>query len=174
MAAFLKDKRRRLAAQLVADGQLTNEQVAARCGVTRQGIDKWKAHPDFKAEVARILAETRAALVARGIADKQNRLDYLDDRHVRMRRVIAERAADPIMAGVAGGTTGLLVHRERVIGAGRNAQRVDEFEVDTGLLAEMRATEKQAAVELGEWTEKQEHTGSLLVREYQGFDPEQV
>jgi hypothetical protein len=174
-AAFKWSKIRRLAVSLVAEDALTNAQIAERCGVTRRALDKWIAHPDFKAEVARILDETRAALLSNGILTKQNRLDALNDRHGRMRRVIDERATDPSMGAVAGGATGLLVHRERMIGTGRNAQRVDEYEVDTGLLAEMRATEKQAAQELGEWTEKREHSGSLtLIREYGGFDPESV
>jgi hypothetical protein len=172
---FKWSKRRRLAAQLVAEDALTDEQIAERCGVKRDALATWKRHPDFKAEVARILNETRAALLSKVILTKQNRLDALNDRHGRMRRVIDERATDPSMGTVAGGATGLLVHRERMIGTGRNAQRVDEYEVDTGLLGEMRATEKQAAQELGEWTEKREHSGSLtLIREYGGFDPADV
>lgn len=172
---FKWSKSRRLAVQLVAEDTLTDEQIAERCGVKRDALATWKRHPDFQAAVAGVLDALRAAVLTKGIAAKQNRVDFLNDRHERMRRVIAERATDPKLQAVAGGRTGLLVHRERVIGTGRNAQRVDEYEVDTGLLSELRATEKQAAQELGEWTERQEHSGSLtLIREYDGFDPKQV
>jgi hypothetical protein len=168
-------KPRTLAAQLVAEDALTNEQIAERCGVTRQALDKWKRHPEFSARVAAILEQTRAALLARGITAKQNRLDGYDDLYQRLHTLIEQRAADPELQDVPGGATGLLIHRERVIGSGDNARAIDEYEYDAAVPAEMRALAKQAAQELGEWTERQEHSGSLtLVREYGGFDPKSV
>jgi hypothetical protein len=73
--------------------------------------------------------------------------------------VIAERAADPDMANVPGGRTGLLVRRVKVIGSGDNAREVCEYEVDTGLLKELRELEKQAAVEAGQWSTTSEVRG---------------
>ena len=74
----------------------------------------------------------------------------------KMQRVIAERAKDPVMEKAPGGRTGLLVHRRKVIGQGDNGMMVDEYEVDTGLLHELRETERQAAQEMGEWVSKHE------------------
>ena len=59
------------------------------------------------------------------------------------------RARD--LADIAGGNTGLLVRDYK----GRNAD-VAVYKADTALMAEMRATERQAAEELGQWVTKSE------------------
>lgn len=156
MAAFRWTKRREEAAKLVAEDELTNEQIAECLGVTRQCLDKWKRHPDFQGRVAQLLAEIRAAILAEGIADRVKRVRAQNDRWDRMRRVIDERAEDPQFQDVAGGRTGLIVHNVKGVGKGEDFRLIDLYEVDTGLLAEMRATEKQAAQELGQWTEKRD------------------
>jgi hypothetical protein len=46
------------------------------------------------------------------------------------------------------------VHKLKSVGGGEYAQMVDEYEVDAGLLKELRAHEEQAARELGQWTDK--------------------
>lgn len=71
-----------------------------------------------------------------------------------MQQVIAERAEAKEMQGVAGGETGLLAHNVKGLGKGDDFELVDEYAVDTGLLREIRETEKQAAIELGQWQEK--------------------
>ena len=60
MTLFPWCKRSVRATELVAEGRLTNAQVAAEVGLSRQGLDRWKAHPEFKARVAAILDEYRA------------------------------------------------------------------------------------------------------------------
>ncbi len=94
------------------------------------------------------------------IAEQWERVRALEDRWRRLRQVIAERAASAEMQGVPGGTTGLLTHTVKGIGSGDHFQAVDEYAVDTNLLRELREIEKQAAQELGQWTEKHEHTGA--------------
>ena len=49
------------------------------------------------------------------------------------------------------------------LGRGDEAETVEEFRVDTGLLKELRETEKQAAQELGQWAEKHEVTGEVTL-----------
>ena len=51
----------------------------------------------------------------------------------------------------------MMVRKQRVIGSGKNAKLVEEYEVDTGLLDAMAALEKQAAIETGLWSQKHEH-----------------
>lgn len=141
---------------------LSDTEIAAKAGVSRQAYTGWKAHPEFQARVAEIIAEANRRLEKQAIRHKTQRVAAQHDRWVRMQQVIAERADDHEWSHVPGWSTGLLVHRQKQIGGGRDAQIVDEFEVDTGLLAEMRNTEKQAAQELGQWTEGKtthEHTG---------------
>jgi hypothetical protein len=82
---------------------------------------------------------------------RSERVAALEKRIAELKRVIAERAVDPIMAGVAGGTTGHLAHTVKSVGSGPLAQVVDEYEVDTGLLCELRKHEEQLRVELTEF-----------------------
>jgi hypothetical protein len=57
------------------------------------------------------------------------------------------------MQEAAGGTTGLLVRTVKSVGKGNDAELIDLYEVDTGLLREIREFSKQAAQELGQWTD---------------------
>lgn len=112
-----------------------------------------------KLMITEAIDQAKAVILAKGIAVKQSRIDALNDRWERMKQVISERADDPNMKDIPGGTTGLLVHSTKAIGAGQSMQVIDEYNLDTGLLKEMREHEKQAAQELGEWVEKNEHGG---------------
>jgi len=161
-------KKAERAAQMVAEDEVSDEQIANRAGVSRQTLGKWKRHPVFAARVEVILAEYREKIVAEGIANKQNRVDALNDRWYKMGRVIAERATDSAIQDVPGGKTGLVIRQLKQIGAGREAQVVEEYAVDTALLKELRAHEQQAATEVGQWTEKQDVTsgGQPLKMEY--------
>ena len=77
-----------------------------------------------------------------------------------MRQVIDERGGSAGLSDVPGGTTGLLVKDYK----GKDADQ-PVHKVDTSLLAELRAHEKQAAEELGQWSEKRELTGDALQNE---------
>jgi hypothetical protein len=151
---------RLLAAQRVADGRQTDEEIAAEAGVHRKTLHLWKHRPEFAARVAELTAALEAAVLKTGIADRRRRVEAMNRRWEGMQRVIDERAADPDMQSVPGGSTGLLAHDVKIIGAGDSAEKVDVYEVDTGLLRELREVEKQAAQDLGQWTEKREHTGT--------------
>lgn len=154
--AFSTEKER--AAFLVADDKLSDEQIAADLNIGRTTLHRWKTDAAFRARVEEIKAEVRAKLSALGIAARQNRLDALNDRARRMADVIKQRAEN-LKDVPGGGNTGLLVRQVKGIGKGEDFQVVEEYAVDTALLREMREHEKQAAIEVGEWTEKREHTG---------------
>lgn len=161
------------AARLVAEDKLSDEAIAEKCDIGRTTLARWKAHPEFVARVNAILEQTRAAIVRKGIADKQARIAILDDTLQRLRQVIAERAEDPQVAGVAGGKTGLVVPEPMLVKVYSVAGDEDDeelrpakqsriaykYSVDTATIRELRETLKQAAQELGEWTEKKELTG---------------
>jgi hypothetical protein len=157
---------RETAAQLVAEGSLGFPEIAERVGVARQTLFGWRQAPEFKARVEEALAEIKAEIRRIGIGTIENRVRQQDDRWNRMRRVIDERAAEPEMAGVPGGTTGLLVRTLRRIivediDGNRSSRELVEYQVDTGLLREIRELEKHAAQELGQWQERQEITGTI-------------
>ena len=103
----------------------------------------------------------------------ENRVHALNDRWRLLHQVVAERAADPSLAEVPGGSTGLIVRTVKVVkvidqrpfeeqeeGPMPRMQLVEEFSVDTGLLAEIRNHERQAAQELGQWTERKDITSA--------------
>jgi ParB-like chromosome segregation protein Spo0J len=142
------------AAQLLATGQLTEEQIAGRLEISRSTVTRWKRHPEFKTRVDEHIAEIREEVKRVGLADLYRRVEALNDRWRAMLRVIDERAADPTMADVPGGTTGLLVRTTKALGSGKSARVIHEYAVDTALLRELREHEKQAAQELGQWTTK--------------------
>lgn len=191
------DKRRRKAAALVAAGEQNDEQIAADCGVHVVTLWRWRKQPEFAARVQELLDKAAAEADAKGITEKANRVRVLNDLHEKQLRVIAERANDPAMQRIPGGKTGLLVRQVKLVkvyeGSGeyteamadldtppeklRSAKQdveVAEYVVDTGLLGEIRQYSKQAAQEMGQWTERQEVSGDFLVREYVGVDPDAV
>lgn len=164
------DKRRDRCAVLVAEDKLTNEEIAAAIGVARQTVDYWKTRQEFKERVQSHIEAFREAVLNKGIADVVKRVSALDDRWNRMKQVIEERAVSPQMQNVAGGKTGLLVHQVKAVGKGEDFQLIDLYVVDDGLLSEMRATEKQAAIEVGQWDEKStvKTEGSVAVKVIKG------
>ena len=185
VAGFQWTETKEQAAALVARDELTNAEIAATCGITPRTLDRWKAHPAFMTRVTEHHEAYRQAVLEQGIADRVNRVKALNDRWERMQRVIEARSLEysgvdkeghPV---IAGGETGLLVRQIKSIGIGQNNMTVEEYAVDTGLLKEIRETEKQAAQELGQWADRVDINVALeeLVRqiaEETGDSPEVV
>lgn len=157
--SFKWDETREQAALLIAQDELTDTKIAENLGVARRTLGSWKENPEFSERVQSHLNEIRAYIRSHGISIIENRVAALQDRWERMKRVIAERAESPEMQDVPGGKTGLLVRQLKKVGAGADAEMVEEFAIDAALLKEMREHEKQAAQELGQWSDKHEHAG---------------
>ena len=107
-----------------------------------------------------------AGVISLEISSRNARVQALQARWNLLHQVFAERAAhyraggdDEYDKAIPGGTTGLLVKDFK----GKDADR-PVYKIDTATLAELRAIEKQAAEELGQWTEKQVPLGSAAVR----------
>lgn len=141
------------AAQLTAEDKLSDDEIAEQCGVKRRQLARWKAEPKFQARVKEILAKTADSLQKKGIRDKERRLAKLDRLARRIELVMRERAAD--MADVPGGQSGLLVRDYK---GGQIMTEIYKF--DAAMAKEYREAMKQAAIELGEWTEKRELSGT--------------
>jgi hypothetical protein len=188
MTAFHWTRRSEQAALLVAADELPDTQIADQLAVGRTTLERWKRHPAFRERVGNHVATWRAELRQRGIAEKQNRLDAYNDRWQALQTVIAERGADPAMQRVPGGKTGLLVRQVKLVkvyittgdppedggedeedGAGERLESAklyveqEEFAVDTGTLKALLDIEKQAAIETGQWEEKQVHSGGVKI-----------
>ncbi len=162
----------------MAEDRLTDDEIAKRAGIKRTQLHYWKRHPDFQARVAEHVTALAEQIKARGLAERSNRIDYLNDRRQRMQALLEARGAD--MAGeVAGGETGLMVRSPKLvkvyespdleddrapIAYAKRERIVYEYAFDRALVQEMREHEKQAAQELGQWTEKREVSGEIGVR----------
>jgi len=150
------------AARLVARGRTTLVEIAQLVGVSRRTIANWKANRAFRAEVARMDQAWRDRARKTGIGDPDRRLLRINERWRKLQTVIEERAKDPQMQDVPGGKTGLLTvtykTRTLVDYSGEKPERstelVPEYEVDTGMLAEMRQLEEHAAIHEGQWKKK--------------------
>jgi hypothetical protein len=120
------------------------QKIGDKLGVSKRTVFAWKADPAFKAEVAGQQREWRENARNGGIADQDRRLKYLNDRHMRLRRIIRTRSESLEYESVPGGNTGLLTKRANKAGG-------EDFIIDTELLAELRQLETNAAIELGQW-----------------------
>lgn len=138
------------AARLFAEG-LSQADVSLRMGEKLSTVRRWYDRPAFKQEVEGFVEAARAAILSQGIAAKQNRIDEYDRRWREMKALMKARAEWDVLSDVPGGQTGLLCRDFKGL--------IPVYKVDAALLREMRELEKQAAIEVGDWTEKKELTG---------------
>ena len=103
----------------------------------------------------------RDQVLTEGISNVADRIRRYDQRWNQIHQIFQERGADPAHADTPGWRTGLLCHEQKSIGAGALATIVDMYRVDTAALKEERDLAKQAAQELGQWTEKTESSFDL-------------
>lgn len=144
---------------LMAEDLMTDTEIAVHLKIGRRSLSHWKAHPEFRRRLNEKLAKLADGVLRKGIARKEKRLEALQDRWDRCKQIIEERAADQSLRGIPGGETGLLLRQVKSVG--KPAKMVEEYVVDVALLREMREMEKQAALELGDWTEHHEVTGEI-------------
>lgn len=171
MAEFAWTQNTLIAAQLVAEGDLTQDQIAERANTTRNTLYLWRKNPEFAGRVEEIREEFRQSVRQRGIAILEKRVEAQNTRWRKLQRVIDERANDPSFAEVPGWQTGLLTRDIKTVGFGPSAMTVNLFSVDTALLREIRELEKQAALEMGQWTEKSDGaTGKTLAEILEDMD----
>lgn len=165
------------AAVLVAEDDLSDAAIADTLGINRRQLTRWRQHPEFAARVAEHVAAVQAAMMRLAISKKHKRVEILDEQAAKIRAVIAARAADPLMADVPGGTTGLLVPEpmlikvyesndvegdddaDGILTPTKKVLLVYKHAVDTATLKELRATLEDAAKELGQRVEKREVSG---------------
>ena len=149
MKAFTWTAQRTRAALLLAEDALSDEGIASTVGVSPVTLWRWKQHPDFTARIAEHVAALDRAVSRYRIAKRRERVRILDQQQTKLLEVQDARAV--AYDGMApGGDTGVLVKTEKIVGD----LTVIEWAVDTGVIHEIRALQKQAAQELGQWSEK--------------------
>jgi hypothetical protein len=88
---FKWTQRRSQAAQLVADDHLTDEDIAAKVGISSKQLVRWKKQPEFADKVAELVAEFDRATCRSSIAVRARRIDsYLADWD-RIQTILRER-----------------------------------------------------------------------------------
>ncbi len=160
------------AALLLAEDELPDAQIADAVGVNPDTLYEWKKRREFTDKIAEYVKKIGAPALRYAIAKLSRRVAALDAEWRRLNKVIEDRAADPDLATVPGGTTGLVIRRRRVLGSGGKRHVVDEFEVDVATLREIRETLKQAAIECGQWQKRMALAADPEpVKVYIGIDP---
>lgn len=162
----------------LAEGRLTQRQIAATLSMSRSTLNEWKDDPDFQAVQAVYEEEIRAESLQFAIADKTERLRGLDAlnttywqiKQARAERHRAERQDTPeaAMRGVFGDVTpaeaetGMFVRQPKIAA---NGTIVVEWAFDKALDSAIKETYREAAAELGQRTEKHEiaqHTTTMV------------
>ncbi len=90
-------------------------------------------------------------------------MGVLQEAHSRLWKIVEERAADTTLHGVPGGKTGFIVRSLKSVGWGDSARVVEEYNVDTALVREIRALHERAAKELGQEVDRKEVNGRMEV-----------
>lgn len=98
---------------LVAQDEQTDKQIAAACKISESTLERWKRHPEFAARVQEHRDAFREEIRAKGVAERQNRVDAQNDRWARLQMVIDARAEEH--KDVPGGESGLLVRTVKLV-----------------------------------------------------------
>ena len=154
-------KKRELAARLLAEDELSNKQIAEACGVTVRSIQFWQQHPEFRAKQIEHVKEFREKVLNRRYSLREKRIELREELIDSLLTIKNERAAQPAMANVPGGKSGLIQVTLKSMGVGDKNQIYMEHTADTGLAAEIRAGLREIAQEVGELVEKHEVVGSV-------------
>lgn len=142
-----------LAAQLVAEDILTDEEIAQRVGKNRSTIARWKSkNQKFKDMVNKVRASFNELAVTCALATKEGRLRALRQRWLDIEQIKRERGLADDMQSVPGGKTGMILKLYRQIGK----ESKEIFEYDAALAKEQRLIEDQIAIELGQRVSKME------------------
>ena len=151
-----------MAAQLVAEDRLSDDEIAARASVVRRQLERWKLVPQFKARVQEHVAEFRAK-AGGGLADRYNQVAHIKARLAEIDGIIEARGktTEPVPPGSTPTQRGLQVHTVKSIGSGDKQQVVHEFAIDTEVIAEERALLQHLAILMGFWKQQVEHSGKI-------------
>jgi hypothetical protein len=168
-------KKQHLAASLLADDELSDEQIANEVGITRKTLHNWKQNPEFAALIGDYTGQLQASVLRYAVAKKRKRVEALDLVFHSILEAIAHRTnamqPDDSPMGHAARTfgdrvppeasTGLFAPKTSVTPSGHI---VTDYVFDAPMIRELRETMKQGAQEVGDWTEQSQIEHSGIVR----------
>ena len=129
----------------------------------KQSAARLLANANVRSRVSELRREIESGYIDLQITERDERLKAAQERWNGMREMIQARKTGDWSRALK---TGLCVRKQRVIGAGKNAKIIEDYEVDTALLDALASLEKQVAIETGQWTETQnvDVTGQISAR----------
>jgi hypothetical protein len=144
---------RTTAAEQVADGRLTDAEIAGLAGIRRETLcRRWKRRPEFLARVLEIQRENAARLREEQFTTKAGRIKLLIADWEATERIVQARRGHKLLAEAPGGDTGLVVRRIKIL-PNPNPEKppmvVSEDLADVALLRERRGILAQIADEVG-------------------------
>jgi hypothetical protein len=111
--------------------------------------------------VAELRNDLSATTLQLQITEREQRLLALQDRWDRLRQAADARAVGDYSAMMR---TGIVVRKFRTIGSGRDAQIIEEYEIDTALVEALNSVERRAAIETGHEQENVNLTGQISAK----------
>jgi hypothetical protein len=152
----LSDKQHAFVAAYLGKAERTATEAARQVGYKQPHVQGPRLLANVS--VAEAIEAWREEVKAEAITLQSYRIARLADIERKYVTLIEERAED--MDGeTAGGGTGLLVRQRKMLGGGEHGYEITEYAADTAVTKEIRETLKHAAQEIGDWAERQEHTG---------------
>jgi hypothetical protein len=153
------ETRHKEAARLLAEGELTDAEVATRFKLSRVQLWRWKRMPEFAALVREITDSLGELALRYAIGRRARRFAAYQRRWEALETIARDR--------------GYLVTTVKGIGGGDNWREVEEVAFDAALARELRELEKQAATEAGQWVEKVAPTSPDGNDPYQPFSEDE-
>jgi hypothetical protein len=111
--------------------------------------------------VAELRNDLSATTLQLQITERDQRLLALQDRWDRLRQAADARAVGDYAAMMR---TGIVVRKLRNIGSGKDAQVIEEYEIDTALVEALNSVERRAAIETGQEQENVNLTGQISAK----------
>lgn len=148
------------AALLIAEDELTDEEIAAKVGITKRTVERWKKRADILARVTAHKEAFKDRALTEGFADKRARIALLNSTAQDIARWLAENAYERTEVKVAA-----------------NGEAIEYKIFDQPRYSQLRGALDDIAKEMGERATKQEITGAggePLVLTIVGVDVERV
>jgi phage terminase small subunit len=160
----LKNVRHELFCQGLVSG-LRQAKAYTSAGYSDHGAKQSAArllnNADVRSRIAELRAENSAEFLQLAVTERGQRLLALQERFDGLRQARLARAAGDYDAMMG---TGFVIRKLRSIGSGKDAQIVEEYEIDTALVEAMNSVERRAAVETGQERENVNLTGQISAK----------
>lgn len=129
------------AARCAAEG-MPPTLICQNLGLHPHVFESWMTNTEFRLRIRQYLEALSEHVMLSGLANRAHRLIAANERWAAQKTIVAQRAKrakeNPELEKVPGATTGWVT---------------DKGEYDVALAKEMRDTEKQGAIEVGQWQE---------------------